>query len=309
MNLNHLVYFRELAHTQHMSKAAHNLGISQPTLSYAIDNLEKQLGVPLFEHEGRNIKLSRFGQIYLKFISSGIDNIQRGNAILEQLLNVNEGNIQMAFPSVLGEKLVPELISSFKHTEDTENITFDLYEGEPKEILTNLLNEKYDFALAPKVDIPRDKDSKEKLDFLPIIQQEIMLAVPVNHPLAKLDSVEVSQISGQPFIGYTDECVLFPLINKILENGNVVSQIKYKMRDTDSILGFVTFGAGIALVPHITQYNRNKIKLIHLSDNKLIHQIYLAIKDNRFSTPSVSRFQNFLTRYCKENYKHQGKLL
>ena len=62
MNLRHLVFFQELAKTQHMAIAAEHLGISQPSLSYAINGLESELGVPLFEHEGRNIKLTRFGK-------------------------------------------------------------------------------------------------------------------------------------------------------------------------------------------------------------------------------------------------------
>ena len=46
MNLRHLIFFRELARTQHMAKAAENLDISQPSLSYAIKKLENELGVP-----------------------------------------------------------------------------------------------------------------------------------------------------------------------------------------------------------------------------------------------------------------------
>ena len=65
MNLRHLVFFKELARTQHMAKAAENLGISQPSLSYAIKKLEHELGVPLFEADGRNINLTSIVGVYL----------------------------------------------------------------------------------------------------------------------------------------------------------------------------------------------------------------------------------------------------
>ncbi len=71
MNLHHLQFFQELARTQHMSKAAENLGISQPSLSYAINKLEQELGVPLVEPDGRNIKLTAFGKTYLNYINDG----------------------------------------------------------------------------------------------------------------------------------------------------------------------------------------------------------------------------------------------
>lgn len=60
MNLFYLKYFVELAHVRHYTKAAQNLCITQPSLSHAIAQLENELGVPLFEKNGRNTTLTRF---------------------------------------------------------------------------------------------------------------------------------------------------------------------------------------------------------------------------------------------------------
>ena len=65
MNLTHLRYFVELVNTRHYTKAAKNLCITQPSLSHAIAQLESELGVPLFEKDGRNITLTRFGEQFL----------------------------------------------------------------------------------------------------------------------------------------------------------------------------------------------------------------------------------------------------
>ena len=66
MNLYHLRYFVTLAHLEHYTKAAENLSITQPSLSHAISLLENELGVALFEKEGRNIVLTKYGKIFLK---------------------------------------------------------------------------------------------------------------------------------------------------------------------------------------------------------------------------------------------------
>ena len=65
MNLYHLRYFVELAHTRHYTRAAERLCITQPSLSHAIAQLERELGVPLFEKSGRNTELTRFGEQFL----------------------------------------------------------------------------------------------------------------------------------------------------------------------------------------------------------------------------------------------------
>ena len=65
MNLYHLRYFVTLAHLEHYTKAAEILAITQPSLSHAIASLEKELGVKLFEKEGRNVVLTKCGQAFL----------------------------------------------------------------------------------------------------------------------------------------------------------------------------------------------------------------------------------------------------
>ena len=69
MNLNQLYYFRTLAELEHYTKAAEKLNISQPTLSHSIAAMEKELGANLFEKQGRNVVLTKYGRIYLDFAS------------------------------------------------------------------------------------------------------------------------------------------------------------------------------------------------------------------------------------------------
>lgn len=61
MNLSQLYYFRKLAELEHYGKASEELFITQPSLSNSIGNLEKELGVPLFERVGRNVRLTSYG--------------------------------------------------------------------------------------------------------------------------------------------------------------------------------------------------------------------------------------------------------
>ncbi len=78
MNFQHLEYFNELAETQYMAQAAEKLGISQPTLSYAVKKLEEELGVPLLEREGRNIRLTVYGNVFKEYSEAGVRQIQEG---------------------------------------------------------------------------------------------------------------------------------------------------------------------------------------------------------------------------------------
>ena len=84
MNLSYIRYFVELAHVQHYTNAARNLNITQPSLSHAISQLEEELGVMLFEKNGRNTELTAFGREFLACaerslgtLDAGVESIQK----------------------------------------------------------------------------------------------------------------------------------------------------------------------------------------------------------------------------------------
>ena len=90
MNLYHLRYFATLAHLEHYTKAAEILAITQPSLSHAIASLEKELGVKLFEKEGRNVALTKCGQAFLIDVEQALEEVL---AKLKELgLQLNQGD-------------------------------------------------------------------------------------------------------------------------------------------------------------------------------------------------------------------------
>ena len=112
MNLFHIRYFVKLAEVGHYTKAAQELHITQPSLSHAISQLENELGVPLFEKNGRNTTLTRFGDEFLacakqtiSTLDGGVDSIQREAR--------GDGVIRVGFLRAFGTQFVPQLASQF----------------------------------------------------------------------------------------------------------------------------------------------------------------------------------------------------
>ena len=75
MNLNQLYYFQKVAQLQHYHQAAKELNISQPSLSRSIANLEEELGVSLFQKNGRNIELTKYGSIFLEHVNKLLEHL------------------------------------------------------------------------------------------------------------------------------------------------------------------------------------------------------------------------------------------
>lgn len=306
MNLRHLIFFRELAHTQHMARAAENLGISQPSLSYAIKKLESELGVPLFEPEGRNIRLTPLGKVYLKYINESLDMLSDGNTLIKELINPNEGHVNLGFTYTLGQRLVPELLTEFKKNPDNEKISFTLGQSYSAHLLQDLNTEKYDIVLSSHVDKLGDQDADRLFKFYPIVQQEIKLAVPAGHPLAKKEHVVLADLGKYPMIIFSQNSGLRPLIDKILAQEDVRPEITYQIEEDHTIAGFVKYGMGIALIPNLPQLDTKKVVLRTIENNALKHELFLAIKQDHFLTPSVQRFERFVREYCQKQFTEKG---
>ena len=116
MNLSHLQYFRELAQVQHYTKAAHNLFISQPTLSHSIAALEDELGVKLFEKNGRTVKLTDDGALFARYVERSLDVLEDGIGELEKRKGRLSGTVHLGAIHSVRSAFLPEAVLAYRRT-------------------------------------------------------------------------------------------------------------------------------------------------------------------------------------------------
>ena len=93
MNLTQLQYFRALAQSQHYASTAERLGVAQSSLSRSISALEEELGVYLFEKQGRNIRLTKYGEAYYCYIRDGLNLLETGEKFVRDMADPTCGEI------------------------------------------------------------------------------------------------------------------------------------------------------------------------------------------------------------------------
>ena len=85
MTLNQLSYFYQAAVLEHFNQAAEKMNITEPSLSRSIAALEDELGVTLFEKRGRNVILTKAGEIFLEHVSTILDDVKRAENKMHQI--------------------------------------------------------------------------------------------------------------------------------------------------------------------------------------------------------------------------------
>ena len=153
MNLYHLRYFSTLAHIEHYTKAADILAITQPSLSYAISTLEEELGVKLFEKNGRNVTLTKYGKVFLNDVEEVLNRLDSSVNSLK-LAGKGEGCIDVAFLRTLGIDFLPKIMRGFLAANPTKKIDFNLYCDKvlTADILNGLKEKKYDLGFCSMID-------------------------------------------------------------------------------------------------------------------------------------------------------------
>ena len=98
MTLNQLTYFQKIAQLEHFRLAANELNISQPSLSRSMDTLENELGIPLFEKNGRNITLTKYGKMFLEHVDRILEEVRTAEQKMYHLTQEGDTSTSPMYP-------------------------------------------------------------------------------------------------------------------------------------------------------------------------------------------------------------------
>lgn len=165
MNLFYLRYFVTLARVQQYTKAAEQLCIAQPSLSHAISQLEKELGLPLFEKSGRKTTLTRFGEEFLVCAEHTLATLDSGVESLRRSAR-GDGLIRLGFLRPLGVEFIPRLAAEFLQKQPDANVQFSFHTGVSQSLLDGLAARKFDLVFCS------EPSPKLGLTAVPVQRQE-----------------------------------------------------------------------------------------------------------------------------------------
>ena len=294
MNLYHLRYFVTLAHLEHYTKAAQKLSITQPSLSNAISLLEEELGIRLFEKEGRNVVLTKYGKIFLNSVEKSLDILDSSVKELKNI-GIGEGKIDLGFLRALGTEFIPKVCQDFLYKNTNKDIKFNFNTASTtSDIIEGLKNRNYDIAFCSKIEKESD------IDFTPVANQKLVLIVSLDHPLAKKDSVDLRETIEYPQIIFNEKSGLRPIIDNLFKKINEKPCISYEVEEDQVIAGLVAKNFGIAIVPYMNILNFLDVKSLDIKYPSWERNFYIANLKDTYLSPAVREFKNFvINNYSK----------
>ncbi|ASK63825.1 LysR family transcriptional regulator [Virgibacillus phasianinus] len=245
MELRQLRYFMEVAEREHVSEAAVNLHVAQSAVSRQIANLEGELGVSLFEREGRNIKLTQIGKTFYAHTKLAMKAIDNAKKQIDEYLDPERGTIKIGFPTSLSSHLLPNVISAFK--DEYPNIAFHLRQGSYSFLIDSVKRDEIDVAFLG----PVPKDDPEIESHI-LFTEDILALLPISHPLANNKILYLTDLRNDEFVSFPKGFVLEKVIIDACKQVGFVPKISSEGEDLDAIKGLVSAGIGVTLLPDST---------------------------------------------------------
>ena len=242
MDIQRLKYFYTVARLEHVTRAAEELHVSQPSLTQAMHLLEDELDVPLFKKQGRRIALTEFGarlKERLDFLLPQFEDLQKEMQSLKKTVNKTVRlNILAASSFVIN--------AIMRYKKGNEEAIFDFEQSDVKA--------DCDIVIATNgVELIKDRKYSKRC----VKEEEIYLAVPRQSRYAGYSSIELSEVKDENFIMLSSLRLFGVICNKFCQIAGFSPKILFESDSPMAVQNIISMGAGVAFWP---EYSWGKIK-------------------------------------------------
>ncbi len=295
IDFRHLETFCRVAALKSFSRAADDLFLTQPTVSGHILSLERSLSLRLFDRTGREIRLTKAGEMFLRYASK-ILTVRKDllNALSEFSQGIR-GELSLGASTIPGEYLLPRLMGDFKR--EHPRFTLSLKISDTKDIVQELLQGHIEFGLiGAKVDHP-------SLHYEKFEEDEIIVIAPSDHPLTRKRSVGFEDLLKEPWIIREEGSGTQMTVERVLrKKGKSLKDfnVAIEMGSTSSVKEGVKAKLGLAFISRRAveeELNRNLFTSITLEGlGSISRQIYIVSQRGKTVSPAGMEFLRFLKK-------------
>ncbi|MDT8861887.1 LysR family transcriptional regulator [Alkalihalobacillus sp. MEB130] len=243
MDIKHIEAFIQVANTGSFSKAAEYLYLTQPSISARIKTLENEIGYHLFERSNKAIVLNQAGRTFLPFAEEVIRNYQEGKLSVHSTRNSVSGEIEFATVNIASNYLLPQITQKFY--KQYPKIKLGIHTTSSPKVLDMILTHEVPFGIARSVTHP-------KVENIPLIEDELVVAVYPGHPFCSLKKVSLAKIASEPLISFNRGTVDWSLIQSSFQKQGLEPNIVLEIDNIEAMKQMVKQKLGITLLSRFT---------------------------------------------------------
>ncbi len=296
--LRQLEYLIAIDELRHFHKAAHRVGITQPTLSAQIKALEQNLGVLLVERSRTSVFLTEAGERVLILAKRIMNDVQEIHETADTISREFAGTIRLGVSPTIGPYLLPHVIPGLHKA--YKDLKLYVREVIPAYMPNDLVDGKYDILLTTTPVLGSGIHS------LPLFREPLYLAVPADTELARAEKIERKHLKGQSILTLETGHQLHQQVVSICEEFGAKLLSDYEGTSLDTIRQMVGMGMGLSILPGLyvnSELRKDKTVVVReLKSRKLYRTVGLAWRENTLKTKEYETLAKFKRNAIKQKF-------
>jgi DNA-binding transcriptional LysR family regulator len=289
MQLHQLRCVVSVAEERRFTRAAARLHVAQPSVSSAVAALEQELGAPLFYRDRSEVSLTGAGEVFLPWARQVLADCEAGAAAIRDLLGLEKGRLVLGATPSLTTNVLPPVLAAFHSAHP--GVELAVHEAGSQELVERL--ERGEMQLAVVI-LPVDRPWVQTEA---LMEEELVLAVHTDHPLANRRSVRVAELEHVPLVMFKDGYDLREATLAACRQAGFAPVMAMQGLEMDGVLALASAGVAAAVVPASVVPPSGPMRAIRFRGGTLKRTIGLASRVDRPFTPAADAFVTALKQH------------
>lgn len=274
MDVRQLRYFAVLAEEKHFGRAARRLGMSQPPLSLAIRQIERDLDTPLFKRNSRNVELTPAGTALLREARFLLRRFDETRSLVKAAASGIEGRLRVGFGGSMLLRGLPDIVEDFRARHP--KIDLQLTELNSVEQIRAIKHDDIDFGFV------LGAETAGELQSFRFHSEPFVACLPIDHPAASAKTLKLDRLKADEFVLFSRNASphYFESIVAMCVANGFTPYVKHEVRHWASVVQFVESGMGVSLVPQTMNTRRvTKARFIDIAGRQAPSETWCAWKE------------------------------
>jgi DNA-binding transcriptional LysR family regulator len=289
MNLNHLAVFHAVAQAGSMTLGAQRLDISQPAVSKQVQELERALGVHLFDRIGRRVHLSQSGEALADYAGRLFALAREAEQAMANVRAVGRGKLTIGASTTIGTYLLPGVVAAFWRRHPKVELLVEIENTE--QVHRRLADLELDVGLTEGF------VEDEELDAEVFHRDELVVIAAPGHRLAGKPRVPVRALQEEPFILREPGSGTRAVEERALARLKLPVRVVMALGSTEAIKRVVAEGVGLAIVSRLSvrvECAAGTLAVLPVTGLRIDRPLHLVRRRGRRDGPALQAFCGIL---------------
>ena len=295
MELRQLATFVAVAEEGSFTRAADRLHVVQSAVSAGVRNLEKELGVMLFDRSTHSVKLTDAGRALLPEARATLAAAQAARDAVDEARGGLRGTVVLGTMQAQGMRAIDlaGILAAFRAEHPAVEVEIR-HVGGSSDMAHEVRDGRLDLAF---VALPGDGPSG--LELIPLAREPIMLAIAAGHPLADRSDIELAALRNETLVDLPTGWGIRMAVNRSFASAGVTRTVTYEVNDTATMIDFIRNGLAIGLLPRSLVETTEDIAFVPIRDHPPQFQTAIAIPANRLLAAATRAMLETIKRHTR----------